>query len=166
MNNGHHRDHFLRQPESNFIRKGLNRLSNIILPEWVSYEKVVHFLMKIPIFISLMFIALNVRLDRRLLNSARYFSFYRITIPINIMSELSKLDIMSISLDFLAFAFCLLVEGIIVSIGGIFKLSQSLYQQREVIEMVNSVKNYNLIISKESQIVVLGTMSSLYLYSQ
>ena len=42
----------------------------------------------------------------------------------NIMSRLSISDIMSNSLDFLALAFCLLVEGTNVSIGQIFELSQ------------------------------------------
>ena len=37
---------------------------------------------------------------------------------------------MSISLDFLAFAFCLRVEGINVSIGELYKVSQELYQQK------------------------------------
>ena len=42
----------------------------------------------------------------------------------SIMSRLSISDIMFNSLDFLALAFCLLVEGINVSIEQIFELSQ------------------------------------------
>ena len=119
MNHGHHGIHFFKQSKIELVRKSLKRMSNFILPKWFIF-------LCETIVVPSVLICLVISMDRGLFNCICQLSLSMGFSPgfPNIMSRLSISDIMSNSLDFLALAFCLLVEGTNVSIGQIFELSQ------------------------------------------